>query len=563
MALWHALAPAATVAQLVGADAAGLVSATLQAVRTARRNRKECHSLAKRVMMVGDLLQLVRASEAAGRPEVQRALDGLGSALRRAYELVESSQERGAVYGFVMAGRQLEQFRDVQGEIDSYLLAFPMVSHIDITIRLDRIYNMLLPSDHSQQESEAVSGSPTSNSEPHSRNEGSALGNIQVDSIQTVTEAFEVEEHQREGFQDSLEELLSRDQKLKWLCWWPQQVAEEGSLYNLLKAAANNFSSRNEIGSGGWSTVYKAHIGEGLKVALKRYPTDTKDAPSHYDTEFHVLKMLQHVNIIKLLGHCTGQGEMILVYEFNRKREVTQLDVTLSYYGGAQGLLYLHTHELSIVHRDLKPSNILLDSNMNAKISDFGIAKMLCPEMFHDTCISGTIGYMAPEYLRRGILSTKVDVYAYGVILLEVIAGKKSNVPCLQDDEYKTFIEHVWHLWMTGRSSELIDPSMHSAAQIIDISRCIQIALLCLQVDPQDRPAMSDVVLMLHDKKIVPDPKEPDVVLMLRKKNIVPDPKEPDANETHSPSRNATCKRPTYFSSNDATWSSSDFTWPR
>ncbi|KAF8766052.1 hypothetical protein HU200_007898 [Digitaria exilis] len=153
MALWGALAPASTVAQLVGVDAAGLVSATLQAVRTARRNRKECHALARRVMMAGDLLRLVQqgSSETMRRPEVRAALGGLGGALRRAYELVVSCQERGAVYGFVMAGRQAEQFRDVQAEIDAFLLVFPVVSHIDITIRLDRIYNMLAPPDSSQQ----------------------------------------------------------------------------------------------------------------------------------------------------------------------------------------------------------------------------------------------------------------------------------------------------------------------------------------------------------------------------------------------------------------------------
>lgn len=150
MALWNGLGQAATVAQLVGADAAGLVSAILQAVRTARRNRKECRLLARRVMMVGDLLQLLQDSETTRRPEVRSALDGLGGALRQAYELVESCQEGSAVYGFIMAGRQAEQFRDVQGEIDSYLLVFPVVSHIDITRRLDRIYNIPVPPDSQQ-----------------------------------------------------------------------------------------------------------------------------------------------------------------------------------------------------------------------------------------------------------------------------------------------------------------------------------------------------------------------------------------------------------------------------
>ncbi|KAK3121540.1 hypothetical protein QOZ80_8BG0655740 [Eleusine coracana subsp. coracana] len=192
MALWDALGPAATVAQLVGADAVGLVSATLQAVRTAWRNRKECQSLARRVMMVGDLLQLVQqgSSETMRRTEVGRALDGLGDALRRAFELVEFCQDRGAAYGFVMAGRQAEQFRDVQADIDSYLLVFPMVSHIDVTIRLERIYNMLLPPDHSQQALEAVPGSPTSHVEPYARNQGSDMGFVPLEQSNRASRNF-------------------------------------------------------------------------------------------------------------------------------------------------------------------------------------------------------------------------------------------------------------------------------------------------------------------------------------------------------------------------------------
>ncbi|KAL6640102.1 hypothetical protein ACP70R_022412 [Stipagrostis hirtigluma subsp. patula] len=523
MALWDALAPAATVAQLVGGDAAGLVSATLQAVRTARRNRRECRSLARRVMMVGDLLRLVQAgSETARRPEVRRALDGLGGALRRAYELVESCQGRGAAYGFVMAGRQAEQFRDVQAEIDSYLLVFPVVSHIDITIRLDRIYNMLLPPDQPQQVTEAVPSSPTSDLEPHTRNEGRALGDFQLEENQTVTEHSEFEECQIEGVQEGLEELLTRDQRLKWLCWLPQQDKPARPVYDLLKAATNNFSSENEIGCGGWSTVYKAHIG-GLEVAIKRYPSDARSSASQYDSEFQVLKKLQHTNIIKLLGNCTGQGEMILVYEYMPNGSLDKYifdvrrGVSLNWLsrlriieGIAHGLLYLHSRaELCIVHRDLKPSNILLGSDMNAKISDFGIAKMLCPEWHQDTYISGTHGYIAPEYLRGGILSTKVDVYAYGVILLEVISAKKSIVPCLQNDEYVSFTEHAWHLWTTRRSIEFLDPSLRNEDQITHIIRCIQVALLCVQTDPADRPSMSDVLLMLGNKKIISFPKVP------------------------------------------------------
>ncbi|TVU06520.1 hypothetical protein EJB05_49741, partial [Eragrostis curvula] len=547
MALWNALAPAATVAQLVGADAAGLVSATLQAVRTARRNRGECRSLARRVMMLGDLLQLVQqgSTETMRRPEVRRALDGLGDVLRRAYELVESCQERGAVYGFVMAGRQAEQFREVQADIDSYLVAFPMVSHIDVTIRLDRIYNMLLPPDQSQQALEAVPGSPTSHLGPFVRALADTMKKtlIKMSKHKIIDCDIKVCVDHQETFE---KQLLSRDQrlKMKWLCWLPQQNAEDRSAYDLLKAATNNFSSRNRIGVGGWSTVYKAHIG-GIEVAIKRYPADAKSHASQFDSEFQILKELQHKNIIKLLGHCAGQGERILVYEYmsNGSLDKFIFDVRLGCIG----------------HKDLKPSNILLDSDMNAKISDFGTATVLRPEFPPGTTyITGTYGYIAPEYLRNGILSPKVDVYAYGVILLEVISAKKSSVPWLQaiccgyfTIKYKKLafdyfllpmrvLLQAWHLWATMRSSELLDPLLCNVQPITDITRCIQIALLCVQTHPADRPSMSDVLLMLGNRMTIPSPKQPD------------DEYQTDGHEYQLDGYES-----------EATWSSSDITWPR
>ncbi|TVT99253.1 hypothetical protein EJB05_55380 [Eragrostis curvula] len=438
-----------------------------------------------------------------------------------------------------------------------------MVSHIDVTIRLDRIYNMLLPPEHSQQALQAVPGSPTSHLGPYARNEESGLGDLQLESCQTVAEIIEVEEHKRTvcvDHQETFEEqLFSREQrlKLKWLCWSHQQNAEDRSAYDLLKDATNNFSSRNKIGVGGWSTVYKAHIG-GLEVAIKRYPTN--DATSHasqFDSEFQILKELQHKNIIKLLGHYAGQGERILVYEYMPNgsldkfifdvRPGASIDWMSRFHimeGIAQGLLYLHVHEQCIVHKDLKPSNILLDSDMNAKISDFGIATMLRPEFYHDTCISGTFGYMAPEYLREGILSPKVDVYAYGVILLEVISAKKSSVPWFQGDKYVTLTGHVskylyffhaWHLWATMRLSELLDPLLCNGQPISDITRCIQIALLCVQKYPADRPSMSEVLLMLDNRMTIPSPKLPDDYRADSHESKLPDDYRADSHESKLP----------------------------
>uniref|UniRef100_A0A0E0AUB0 non-specific serine/threonine protein kinase n=1 Tax=Oryza glumipatula TaxID=40148 RepID=A0A0E0AUB0_9ORYZ len=415
-AVLNALAPAATVAQLAGADAAGLVSAILQAVRAARRNGRECRLLARRAMMVGDLLRLLPPeSETMRRPEVRRALDGLGGALRQALELVESCQESGAVRGLMTAGRQAEQFREVQGEINDYMLLFPVVSHIDITRRLDLIYGLLLPADSQpHQMPEDAPGSPGDHFEADVRNvEITAAEVIPFESNQTITEPFEFGEHQVAGHQEGLEELLSKVQRL------------------------NGFAGPNREVSFDW---------------------------------FSCFKIIQ---------------------------------------GIAEGLLYLHTYEaeICIVHRDLKPSNILLDSDMNAKIGDFGIAKTISPARQQDTYVSGTFGYIAPEYLRGGILSTK-----------------------------------AWDLWRTGRSAELLDAALRNEARIAEITSCIQIALLCVQKDPADRPSMLDVLAMLRDEKIVAAPKKPGDLLL----------GEETSGETAH-----------WFASSGATCSSTEFTVPR
>lgn len=147
MALWGGLGQAATVAQLVGADIGGLIAMIMQAAMTAQQNKKECEQLARRVFTIAELLQHLQDPEVLRRPEIRRPLTGLDDTLREAHELVLSCQDKSAVYRLVMAGRQADKFRDVQSRIDSYLLLFPVISHMDITRRLDRIYNILLPND--------------------------------------------------------------------------------------------------------------------------------------------------------------------------------------------------------------------------------------------------------------------------------------------------------------------------------------------------------------------------------------------------------------------------------
>ncbi|KAF8659532.1 hypothetical protein HU200_058282 [Digitaria exilis] len=220
-------------------------------------------------------------------------------------------------------------------------------------------------------------------------------------------------------------------------------------------------------------------------------------------------------------GYCTERGERILVYEYVTNGGLgkfifetgTPLNWPLRFHiimGIAQGIVYLHEYcDASIIHRDLKPSNVLLDSDMNLKITDFGLATILGGTM-NEQGIRGTIGYVAPEYIILGRCSgsSKSDVYSFGVILLEIICAKRSSSPFHEDPSCTGLLDHAWKMWTAGRSLELVDPLQHDEPRIAEILRCIQIALLCVEPRQDDRPNMRDVILMLScDSMRIPSPK--------------------------------------------------------
>jgi serine/threonine protein kinase len=224
----------------------------------------------------------------------------------------------------------------------------------------------------------------------------------------------------------------------------PAHQAAGFSLFDLFRIvdATDNFSLENKIGEGGFGRVYKGQL-NGLPVAVKRcFVESSPERLSDFENEIKFIPRLQHRNIVTLKGYCIEGKERILVYEYMQNKSLDKFifgprtDWSLYWdrlfaiiEGIAQGIVYLHLHSgLKIIHRDLKLSNILLDSEMNPKISDFGTARSGFPNKGRRTdTVSGTYGYMAPEYSTRGIFSGKSDVFSFGSLLLEIVSGKRNG----------------------------------------------------------------------------------------------------------------------------------------
>ncbi|GLT46504.1 hypothetical protein SLA2020_202510 [Shorea laevis] len=292
----------------------------------------------------------------------------------------------------------------------------------------------------------------------------------------------------------------------------------------LISNATNNFSSNNKLGEGGFGPVYKGTLPDGKEIAVKRLSRSSGQGLVEFKNEVALIAKLQHRNLVKLLGCCIQGEEKMLIYEympnksldcfiFDRARR-NLLDWPKRFHiicGIARGLVYLHQDSrLRIIHRDLKVSNVLLDSEMNPKISDFGMARTFGGEQFEGNTkrVVGTYGYMAPEYAIDGKFSVKSDVFSFGILLLEIISGKK-NKGFYHLNDNLNLIGHAWRLWKEGNASELIDSFVQESCTLSEVLRCIHISLLCVQQHPEDRPTMSSVVLMLGSETALVKPKEP------------------------------------------------------
>ncbi|XP_073046625.1 putative receptor-like protein kinase At5g39000 [Primulina eburnea] len=283
--------------------------------------------------------------------------------------------------------------------------------------------------------------------------------------------------------------------------------------WNIIASATNQFAQSYKIGQGGFGSVYKAVLPSGETVAVKRLSTHSARGLIQFENEIRLLHNLKHINIIKLLGYCDDGEERILVYEFMENGgldafifdEARRIQLQWNYrlkiiMGIARGLRYLH-QDLGerIIHRDPKPSNILLDSQMNPRISDFGLAMSLQEDRsFLSTAVAGTPGYIAPEYMMGGGLSTTADVYTFGISVLEIVSGKRNIDLRREDGEDAPMLGFGWRPWEDGKILNLADKSIHF--DVDEALRCIQVGILCTR-EAHERPTMSDVVDMLEGKK--------------------------------------------------------------
>ncbi|KAJ1700793.1 hypothetical protein LUZ63_000572 [Rhynchospora breviuscula] len=295
---------------------------------------------------------------------------------------------------------------------------------------------------------------------------------------------------------------------------------------NVIFSATNNFSPSNKLGEGGFGTVFMGELDGGNRIAVKRLGNFSTQGLDELKNEVILIAKLQHINLVSLLGCCIKGEELMLIYEYmeNKSMDTIIFDKAKSSQlnwqkrfeiikGIARGVLYLHQDSrLRVIHRDLKASNVLLDKHMNPKISDFGLARIFGTDdtKSHTNRVVGTYGYMAPEYAMDGIFSVKSDVFSFGVLVLEIISGKK-NRRIFDTEPSSNLLSYAWTLWKDNKSLELLDTSISkNSFHREEIMRCIQVGLLCVQDRPDDRPDMSTVVLMLNSRDaILPQPKQP------------------------------------------------------
>lgn len=282
-----------------------------------------------------------------------------------------------------------------------------------------------------------------------------------------------------------------------------------------IQLATDNFSENNVIGQGGFGKVYKGILADNTRIAVKRLTVyHNPGGEAAFLREVQLISVAVHKNLLRLIGFCTTASERILVYPFMqnlsvayRLRDIKPGEKTLDWptrkkiaFGTAHGLEYLHEQCIpKIIHRDLKAANILLNDEFEPVLGDFGLAKLVETELTHITTqVRGTMGHIAPEYLSTGKSSEKTDVFGYGITLLELVTGERAiDFSRLEDEEDVLLLDHIKKLLREKRLEDIVDKNMNRYVTK-EVETILQVALLCTQTSPEDRPTMAEVVNMLQ-----------------------------------------------------------------
>ncbi|WVZ49889.1 hypothetical protein U9M48_001211 [Paspalum notatum var. saurae] len=513
--------PVATVEKIVKI---GL--AIKDAVDTVRHNEEDCNEIRRRVLRFSAILsQLQQTGMINDSPAMRGALEDLEESLQHALDLITACQERSTIRRLIAAGDLSRQLRRVKDDIQNKVMLASFAIHATTIVLLTiQAGGHPLP----QQPEDA--------------------------KVEDISHNIHLTEDARSELNDEGNTALTGSDAS-----FDPIVAIRKYNFSELKAAISN---ENCIGEGAFSKVYKCVLNDGSVVAIKVTQFQDYIHSRHPHGQLLLASKLQHRNIVKVLGygHEVGYYSMIMRL-LKRKKDQTQggkyiwveeyvpngnlsmiirgkfpiklcnlfsrLDwpsLSQIIEGLAQGIHYLH--EQHIVHRDVKPRNILLDSEMNPKITDFDLCLVLNEDEIIDDHVIGTLGYIPPEYIAEGILSAKNDVYSFGVTLLETIdsmcrfkTSLKDNIHYLSRERMD--VEVIWSVLETGRMEELFDPSLLDGSQLMEVKRYTQVGLLCIQDDRADRPTMADVLEMLHDgHKSLPTPKIPSFVKSGEEKSV-------------------------------------------
>ncbi|XP_028783405.1 L-type lectin-domain containing receptor kinase IV.1-like [Neltuma alba] len=298
---------------------------------------------------------------------------------------------------------------------------------------------------------------------------------------------------------------------------WEQNYGPHRFKYKDLYFATKGFKEKELLGSGGFGKVYKGTMpGSKIEVAVKKVSHDSQQGMREFIAEIVSIGHLRHRNLVSLLGYCRRKGELLLVYEFMPNGSLdkylhNQPSITLNWMqrfkiikGVALGLCYLHEEwEQVVIHRDIKASNVMLDSNFNGRLGDFGLARLYDHEVDPATThVAGTLGYVAPETMRTGRATTKSDVFAFGAFLLEVGCGRR---PIERGREDEILADWVYGLWKKGQIMKAMDQALGRDYNEEEAELVLRLGLLCSSSKAEERPSMRQVVQYLNREVLLPD----------------------------------------------------------